>query len=65
MVLVCDMIKRNEMDIANIEYELQAERCDKFLCFTLFLNFKNYPYPCDQKTRNPIEMGFVDQNVAL
>ena len=30
------MIKGNESDVGNIDFELQAERGDKFLCFTLF-----------------------------
>ena len=38
---ICDMIKRNESDVGNIDFELQAKRGDKFLCFTLFLNLKN------------------------
>ena len=32
------MIKGNEWDVRNIDFELQAKRGDKF--FTLFLNFK-------------------------
>ena len=36
----CDMIKGNESDVGNIDFELHALRVDKFLCFTLFLNFK-------------------------
>ena len=36
---ICDMIKGNKWDVGNIDYELQAKRGDKFLCFTLFLNF--------------------------
>ena len=35
---ICDMIKGNESDVGNIDFELQATRGDKFLCFTLFLN---------------------------
>ena len=33
------MIKGNESDVGNIDFELQAKRGGKFLCFTLFLNF--------------------------
>ena len=33
------MIKGNESDARNINFEFQAKRGDKFLCFTLFLNF--------------------------
>ena len=36
----CDMIKGNESDVRNTDFALQAQRNDKFLCFTLFLNFK-------------------------
>ena len=34
------MIKENESDVGNIDFQLKAKRGDKFLCFTLFLNFK-------------------------
>ena len=35
------MIKGNESDVGNIDFELQAKRDDStFLCFTLFFNFK-------------------------
>ena len=33
---ICDMIKVNELDIGNIDFELQAEKGDKCLCFILF-----------------------------
>ena len=32
------LIKWNESDVGNIDFELQAKRGDKFLSFTLFLN---------------------------
>ena len=35
---ICDMIKGNESDVGNIDFELQAKKGDKFLCFTLFLS---------------------------
>ena len=41
---ICDMIKGNESDVGKIDFELQAKRGDKFLCFTLFLNLKKCPY---------------------
>ena len=44
----CDMIKGNELDVGNIDFELQAERGDKFLCFTLFLKLKNCSYLWNQ-----------------
>ena len=43
-----DMIKGNESDVGNIDFELQAKRGEKLLCFTLFLNIKNYSYLCNQ-----------------
>ena len=46
--VICDMIKRNESDVENIDFELQALNDDKFLCFTLFLNFKKSSYLCNQ-----------------
>ena len=33
ILYICDMIKRNELDVRNIDFELQAKRGDKFLCF--------------------------------
>ena len=39
-VCLCDMIKRNELDVGKNDFELHAKRDDKFLYFTLFLNFK-------------------------
>ena len=44
LVHICDMIKGNVSDVGNIDFELQAKRGDKFLCFTLFLNFKECSY---------------------
>ena len=49
------MIKGNESDVGSIDFELQAERSDKFLCFTLFLKLKNWSYLWN---RCLIEMGF-------
>ena len=34
------MIKGNESDVGNIDFELQAKRGGNFSCFTLFLSFK-------------------------
>ena len=34
------MIKGNESDVGNTDFELQTNRGDKFLFFTLFLNSK-------------------------
>ena len=35
-----DMIKENKSNAGNIHFQLQAKRSDRFLCFTLFRNFK-------------------------
>ena len=42
--VICDMIKGNESDVGDIDFELQAKRGDKFLYFALFLNLKNCSY---------------------
>ena len=34
---MCDMIKGNESDVRNIDFELQAKKGDKFLCLHCFL----------------------------
>ena len=44
MMNKCDMIKGNESDVGNIDFELQAKRGDQFLCFSLFLNFEECSY---------------------
>ena len=38
------MIEGNESDVGDIDFELQAKRGDKFLCFTMFWNLKNFSY---------------------
>ena len=43
-----DMIKGIESDVGNIDFELQAKRGDKFVCFTLFLKLKNCSYLWNQ-----------------
>ena len=35
-VLICDIIKGNELDVGNIDFELQAKIGVKCLCFILF-----------------------------
>ena len=42
------MIKGNESDVGNIDFELQAKRGNKFFCFTLILNLKGCSYLCNQ-----------------
>ena len=37
---ICDMIKGNESDVGNIDFELQAKRGDKFLCFPIAFELK-------------------------
>ena len=49
------MIKGNESDVGNIDFELQAKRGDKFLCLHCFgLQRILYIFA----TTCPIEMGF-------
>ena len=48
LLIICDIIKGNESDVGNIDFELQAERGDKFFCFTLFGNSENFPYLFNQ-----------------
>ena len=38
---ICDMIKGNESDVGNIDFELQAKLGDKCLCIILFCISKN------------------------
>ena len=45
---ISDLIKGNEWDVRNIDFELQAKRGDKFLCFSLFWTSKNCSYLCSQ-----------------
>ena len=42
-----DMIKGDESDVRNIDFELQAKRVDKFLCLTIFLKLKYCSYFCN------------------
>ena len=49
------MIKWNESDVGNIDFDLQANRGDKFLCFPLFW-IKRIDHI--SVTRCQIEMGF-------
>ena len=38
---LCDMIKRNKLDVGNIDSELKsAKKDDKYVCSTFFRNFK-------------------------
>ena len=48
------MITGNESDVGNTDFELQAKKCDTFLCCTLFFNFKENI----SVTGCPVEMGF-------
>ena len=42
------MIKENESDVLNIDYELQAKIGDKFFMFHVILTPKKCPYLCNQ-----------------
>ena len=47
------MIKGNESDVKNIDFELQAKGGDKFLRFALFLNFTElFIYLCNQMSNS-------------
>ena len=48
IVCICDMIKGNESDVGNIDFELQDKNGDKLLCFTLFLKLNNCSHLCNQ-----------------
>ena len=37
----CDMIKGNESDVGNVDFEILAKTGYKFLCFILFLALLN------------------------
>ena len=41
-------IKGNVSDVTYIDFQLQAKRGDKFLCFILFINSRNCSYLCNQ-----------------
>ena len=38
--MICEVIKWNESNVGNVNFEVDAKRSCKFLCFTLFKNFK-------------------------
>ena len=38
---ICDMIKRNELDVGHIVFEILATTVFKFLCFISFLALTN------------------------
>ena len=56
------MIKGKESDVGNTDFELQAERGNKFLCFTLFLNLAELFITLQPDVQ--LKWG-LDQNVAL
>ena len=41
VLIICDMIKRNESDVGHIVFEILAKTVFKFLCFILFLALTN------------------------
>ena len=61
-MLICDMIKGNELDVGNIDFELQAKIDNRFLCFTLFMNFSKLSVSLQPDVR--LRWG-LDQNVAF
>ena len=56
------MIKGNESDVGNIDFELQAKRGDKFLCFALFFEIKELFISLQPDVQ--LRWG-LDQNVAF
>ena len=40
-MVICDMIKGNESDVANIVFKILAKKDFKFLCFILFIALLN------------------------
>ena len=56
------MIKGNESDVKNIDFELQTKTGDKFLYFTLFLSFKELFISLKPDVR--LRWG-LEQNVAF
>ena len=59
---ICDMIKGMSRMSRYINFEIQAWRGDKFLCFTLFLSFKELFISPQPDVR--LRWG-LDQNVAF
>ena len=41
LITICDMIKRNELDVGNVVFDILAKTVFKFLCFILFLSMSN------------------------
>ena len=59
---ICDMIKGNESDVGNIDFELQAKIGHKCLCILLIMNFKELVISLQPDVR--LRWG-LDQNVAF
>ena len=59
---MCDMIKGNESDVRNIDFDLYAKRGDKFFCFTLYRNLKELFISLQPDVQ--LRWG-LDQNVAF
>ena len=41
---ICDAIKQNESELANIDFKIQSNEADSFFCFLLFLQSLNRLY---------------------
>ena len=52
------MIKGNELDVGKIDFEFQAKRGDRFLCFTMFLIFEMLFMSLQADVRLRDHMGF-------
>ena len=53
------MIKRNESDVGNIDFELQIKRVDKFSCFISFLNVKEFVISLQSEVRWGLDPDFA------
>ena len=45
---ICDMIKGNESDVADVVFVIPAKEVTKFFCFILFLTGDNLLLLCNQ-----------------
>ena len=43
-ICICDAIKQNESELANIDFKIQSNEADSFFCFLLFLQSFNRLY---------------------
>ena len=46
--IICDVIKQNELKLANIVFKIQPNQADSFFCFLLFVQSFNCLYLWNQ-----------------